>query len=128
MIRYIMKVIYANDKYSMGGMKYILALVGATFYIFVTLFLLFAIIIAVIPSIYTAIRSGSFKLPSYPLAIIFVILISVALSMLVKEDQLKENDFTKKSLNRAVNYLLIYAIGGVLLAGIIIMKLFGHMN
>jgi hypothetical protein len=121
-LKYIMKAIYASDTYSGPRMKYILALLGATLYIFITLFLLLVIMSVAIPSFYMKSRSVSLNLPSYPSAILFVVVVSFLVSLIAKEEDIKENNFTKRSLNRAINYMLIYGIGSVVIGGLILMK------
>jgi hypothetical protein len=121
-LKYIMKAIYASDTYSGPRMKYILALLGATLYIFITLFLLLVIMSVAIPSFYMKSRSVSLNLPSHPSAILFVVVVSFLVSLIAKEEDIKENNFTKRSLNRAINYMLIYGIGSVVIGGLILMK------
>ena len=121
-LRYVMRVIYASDTYSGPRMKYLIALLGATFYTFITLVILFVITASIIPGFYIAVRTQSLKLPSAPLAIIFTILVSTIIGAVIKEEDVRENSFSKRSLNRAVNFMLIYAIGGIMVAGIIAMK------
>jgi hypothetical protein len=109
LVKYFMKALYANEnyaKYGIPGMNYFIALMGATFYIMITGFLILFIFMAAFPHLY--IRSTNSKIPFLPSATISLGLIFLCLRFTVKEESLKDDSFTKEKANKAMNYLLTY--------------------
>jgi hypothetical protein len=111
LLRYIMKVFYANEnyaKYGMPGMNYFMALIMATFYIMITGFMILFIFTAIYPDLYKYYLNVSSKIPSILSAIVLLTIIFFLLRIGIKEDSLKDSSFTKEYVNKAVNYLIAY--------------------
>lgn len=127
LLNYVMRAFYANEnfaKYGVPGMNYFIALIGATFYIMLTGFLILFIFMAAFPHIY--IRSTNSKIPLLPPATISLGLIFLLLRITVREESLKDGSFTKEKANRAMNYLLTYGFVVILIIGVLGLKFLRH--
>jgi len=118
-----MKAFYANEnyaKYGYRGMNYFIALMGATFYIMITGFLILFVFMAAFPHIY--ILSTNSKTPLLPPATIALGLMFLLLRIMIKEESLKDSSFTKEKANRAMNYLLTYLFVVIFIIGFLGLK------
>lgn len=125
LVKYIMKVFYANEnyaKYGVPGMNYFMALMGATFYIILTLFLVLFVFLAAFPALNRFYLTWSPKFPSIPSGLITIGLLFFLLRFFTKEENLKDSSFTKERVNKAVNILLAYAFFIMLIIGFIGLK------
>jgi hypothetical protein len=108
-----MKIFCANEnyaKYGVRGMNYFMALMGTTFYLMITGFMIIVIFFAIYPSLYKDYLLISPKLPTIPSAIVTLTFICVLLRLTVQQEQLKETSFTKDYVTRAMNFLIAYGI------------------
>jgi hypothetical protein len=131
MIKYVMKVFYANEnyaKYGVPGMNYFMALMAATFYIMITAFMILFIFTAFYPDLYKYYLIVRPKMPPIPSAIIILAFIFFILRIAIKEESLKDSSFTKEYVNRAVNYLLAYIFIVVFVIGFIGLKFLPQKN
>lgn len=79
---------------------------------------------AAFPHIY--IRSTTSKISLLPPATISLGLIFLLLRVTVREESLKDGSFTKEKANRAMNYLLAYGFGVILIIGFLGLKFLRH--
>ena len=129
LLKYVMKIFYANEnfaKYRMSGGNYFMALIGATFYILVTLFTLLFIFFAIFPDFYKWYLAADVKINSKLFAAILIGFIFVFLRFFVKEDQLKDPSLTKEVVTKAVNYLIAYLFFALIVIGFIGLKFLRH--
>lgn len=129
LLRYIMKVFYANEKYAKygyPGVGYFMALMGATFYVMLTGFMVLFIFAAAFPSFDRYGLGISSKLPFIPSGIVTLGLIFLLLRITIKEDSLKDNSFTKEYVNKAVTYLIGYAFLTIFVIGFLGLKFLRH--
>ena len=113
LLKYVMKVFYANEnyaKYGVPGMNYFMALMGATFYIMITCFTILFLLSASSPSFYRFWRNFDSGLSNTLQAVIFLGITFLILRISFKEESLKSDYFTKERVNKAINYLLLYAL------------------
>lgn len=113
LLRFIMKVYYANEnyaKYGVPGMNYFVALMMATFFIMMTLFMILMIFGAIFPTFDEYSLAVGRKLPAFPSAIVIIGGIFFLLRAAVKEDDLKDSFFTKEYVKKAFYYLYGYLI------------------
>ena len=119
-LKCVMRVFYANEnyaKYGVPGMNYFMALMGATFYIMITGFTILFLLSAVSPSFYKYWRNFHSGSSSTLEAVIFLGITFLILRLSFKEESLKSDYFTKERVNKAINYLLIYAFASVIFIG-----------
>jgi hypothetical protein len=125
LLKYIMRVFYANEnyaKYGVPGMNYFMALMMATIYILLTCGALLFLLSAASPSFYNFWLNFHSGLSDTMQAIILLGFTFLILRISVKEESLKSDYFTKERVNKAVNYLLLYAFVLVLFIGFLGLK------
>ena len=111
LLKYVMKVFYANENfasYRIKGGNYLMSLIGGTFYLLMTLFLFLIIIFVAFPNFYRFYLALNEKINFKSFAAVILIVGFVIIKMIVKEDDLRDDAFTKEVTNRAVNYLIAY--------------------
>lgn len=129
LLKYVMKVFYANENYAkfgVPGMNYFMALIGTTFYVMLTGFMVLFILMAIFPAFYRYDLSISSKIPSFLSGTLTLGFIFLSLRLAIKEDSLKDASITKNYVKKAVSYLLAYAILTILVVGFIGLKFLRH--
>ena len=129
LIKFLMKVFYANEKYAKygyPGLGYFMALMMATFYVMLTGFMILLIFMAAFPEFDNYCLRVSSKLPSIPSGIVILSLIFLLLRITIKEDSLRDNSLTKEYVTKAANYLLRYVFLTLLIIGFVGMKFLRH--
>ncbi len=122
-----MRVFYANNnyaKYRIERANYLMAIIGASFYTFLTLALLFIILSSVFPDVYK--KYLDYKIDSTLFGLIYVLISFSVLSISINESEIKENDFTKRYVDRIINFLIAYAITVIILIGLIGINFLPH--
>src|SRR5882757_5421101 len=107
LLKHVMKILYENEnysKYGSSGRNFFMALIGMTFYVFVTLGLVLFIVLAISPGLYRWILGIHLGISSKIAAIIFIGLIALLLRISVKEEDLSNSGLTKEYVKKAVNY------------------------
>lgn len=113
LIRYVMKIVYANEnyaKYGVPGLNYFMALMMATIYIVMTGFMVLSCFLAIFPNFYKSYVVFIQKIPSIPVSVVLIVIIFFLLRIGIKEDSLKDTNFTKEYVNKSVNYLIAYGL------------------
>ena len=121
-LKYIMSIFYANNnfaKYKTEGAGYFIAVIGTSFYIFITGFLFIIILSCISPEFYKLANNVGSKINPYIFGVVYMIISSGLLVILFNKNDIVAAALTKKQVNRAVNYLLFY----LFLAGLIIIFL-----
>jgi len=124
-----MKVFYANEyfaKYTVPGMNYFMALMMGTFYIMMTGFSILILLSAISPVFYKSFRNFYSGLSNMFEGIVVLGIIFIILRISVKEDSLKSDSFTKESVRRAVNYLVLYLFVLLIFIGFLGLKYLRH--
>gem|GEM_PF-4107278 len=122
-----MKIFYVNNqisKYKIGNSSYIVSLIAATFYLFISLFLVFMILYGLFPDTGQFFLNKSKNVNSKLAGILFAIIIPIFLSFLIKETDLDNSTFTKEYINKAINFYILYSILSVIIVGLIGLKFF----
>jgi hypothetical protein len=122
MITNIMKILYANEnysKYGIPGMNYFIALAGGSFYIVLTGFMIFEIVMALFPFYYRQYLNTSMRIPSLLSATLITGSTFLFLRVSISEKSLVDDSFTKQRVKRMVTYLLAYGLLVVIVTGFI---------
>jgi hypothetical protein len=121
-IKFLMKVIYANEnyaKYGVVGSNYLMALLMATFYIILTSFMILSFFLAIDPGFYRNYLILIKGIPKIPTSILIFAAIFFSLRIGIKEESLKDKTFSKEYVNRAINYLIIYGfVNGIIIVSL----------
>lgn len=125
LLKYLMKIIYAKNqygKYKIEGWGYHQAILGASFYISMTAFLLLVILSSIFPSLYRLILIEDAKVNGVFFAIIYTIISYLIVRLLIKKDDIKSTTLTRRQIDRAANYFLIYLFSIGILIVFFVMK------
>jgi len=124
-----MRILYENENYSKygnSGRNYVMALLGTTFYITMTLGMLLVIAAAIFPDFYSHVRSAHFATSAKIEGLIIVGLIALILRLTVKEEDLSKSGLTKEYVKKAVNYLLVYIFIVIIIIVFVAIKYLRH--
>ena len=122
-LKYMMKVFYPYNKYASNrieGGSYAVAIFAASFYLFMTFGLLAVFAFFIFPDFYKWYLN--LKVNSTLLGVFYVIVSFSFLHLLIKEKEIKENDFTKEQVEKTINYFIAYSLIVAVMIGLVVMK------
>ena len=111
LLRYVMKIWYANEnyaKYGVPGMNYFFALLMTAFFVIMTGIMIIFLLSAASTSFYKYGLHISNSISIKLFAILVPLSIFLFLRLGIKEESVKYNSFSKEQVTKAVNYLLAY--------------------
>jgi hypothetical protein len=117
LIKFVMKVFYANDiysKYGIPGLNYFMALTMTAFYIILTGFAFLNLLYAISPRSYIRSLAPSGYMSMALTSVLLFVIVFLFLRTSIKEESIKEILFSKEYLNRSKKYLIAYGFFVVL--------------
>src|SRR5690349_18283 len=110
-LKHVMKIFYANNKYARNrieGGSYIVAICAASFYLLITFGLLTVFAFSIFPDLYKWYLN--LNVNSALFAVFYIAVSFTFLYLFVKEEEIKDTEFTKEQIERTINYFIAYSL------------------
>lgn len=129
MIKYLMRLFYANNnfaKHKISGGNYLVAVIGASFYLLITTGLFIVIIFSTFPNVYIAYLRLGINSTFFGLG--YVLISCIILRLLTKEEEIIDDTLTRDYVEKRMNILIGYSIVLILVIGFLTLKYLGPIK